>query len=120
MENVLLIILLLLAAALIAVVLLQRSEGGGLGMGGGGAGGGVSAPGTGSALTRLTWILGAGFMAAALALTLISAQQSGSSSVLDGGGSLLPPATSTDGTGTGDDLLPPSLDSEEPLLPVAE
>ncbi|MEM1038230.1 MAG: preprotein translocase subunit SecG [Pseudomonadota bacterium] len=119
MENVVLIILLLLAAALIAVVLLQRSEGGGLGMGGGG-GGGVQARGQGNALTRITWFLGAGFMAAALALTLIAAQQSGSSSVLDGetGDGLLPPATTE--APAGDDLLPPSLDDEEPLLPVAE
>ena len=119
MENVVLIILLLLAAALIAVVLLQRSEGGGLGMGGGG-GGGVQARGQGNALTRITWILGAGFMVAALALTLISAQQSGSSSVLDGATNdeLLPPATTN--APAGDDLLPPSLDDEEPLLPVAE
>lgn len=118
MENVVLIILLLLAAALIAVVLLQRSEGGGLGMGGGG--GGVQARGQGNALTRITWFLGAGFMAAALALTIISAQQSGSGSVLDGasGDGLLPPAAVE--APVGDALLPPSLDDEEPLLPVAE
>ncbi|MEO0664119.1 MAG: preprotein translocase subunit SecG [Pseudomonadota bacterium] len=120
MENVVLIILLLLAAALIAVVLMQRSEGGGLGMGGGGSGGGIQARGQGNALTRLTWILGAGFMAAALALTLISAQNAGSSSVLDGAeGGLLPPPAASDAP-TGDELLPPSLDDEEPLLPIAE
>ncbi|MEL6915680.1 MAG: preprotein translocase subunit SecG [Pseudomonadota bacterium] len=121
MQNVVLIILLLLAAALIAVVLLQRSEGGGLGMGGGSAsGGGISARGQGNALTRLTWILGTGFMAAALALTMISAQNAGSSSVLDGGDALLPPAAGETTVPGGDSLLPPSLDDEEPLLPVAE
>ncbi|MEO0484625.1 MAG: preprotein translocase subunit SecG [Pseudomonadota bacterium] len=121
MENVILIVLLLLAVALIAMVLLQRSEGGGLGMGGGGGGGGgVQARGQGNAMTRITWILGAAFMVAALSLTLISAQQSGSGSVLDGAdGSLLPPVT-VPGGDTGESLLPPSLDSEEPLLPVAE
>lgn len=119
MQNVILIILLVLAVALIAVVLLQRSEGGGLGIGGGGGGGGIQARGQGNALTRLTWILGAAFMACALALTLISAQNAGSSSVLDGdGGSLLPPPSTE--VPAGEDLLPPSLDDEEPLLPVAE
>ncbi|MEL6549118.1 MAG: preprotein translocase subunit SecG [Pseudomonadota bacterium] len=119
MQNVVLIILLLLAAALIAVVLLQRSEGGGLGIGGG-SGGGIQARGQGNALTRLTWILGTAFMAAALALTLISAQNAGSSSVLDGGDALLPPGEAETTVPAGEDLLPPSLDDEEPLLPVAE
>ena len=116
MENVVLIVLLLLAVALIGVVLLQRSEGGGLGIGGGG-GGGIQARGQGNALTRLTWILGAAFMAAALALTLISAQGAGNASVLD---RLAPPTATQDGEPVdGDSLLPPSLD-DEPLLPVAE
>ncbi|MEM9855097.1 MAG: preprotein translocase subunit SecG [Pseudomonadota bacterium] len=119
MQNVVPIVLLVLALALIAVVLLQRSEGGGLGIGGGG-GGGIQARGQGNALTRLTWILGAAFMAAALALTLISAQQAGTGSVLDGaGGGLLPPP-SADVVPDGESLLPPSLDDEEPLLPIAE
>ncbi|MEM6277178.1 MAG: preprotein translocase subunit SecG [Pseudomonadota bacterium] len=120
MQNVILIILLVLAVALIAVVLLQRSEGGGLGIGGGGGGGGgIQARGQGNALTRLTWLLGTAFMVCALALTLISAQNAGSSSVLDGdGGSLLPPPSAE--VPAGEDLLPPSLDDEEPLLPVAE
>ena len=119
-QNPILVILLILAIALIAVGLLQRSEGGGLGIGGGGGGGGVQARGQGNALTRLTWILGVAFMVCALALTLISAQQGGNSSVLDGdAGDLLPPATEST-VPAGEDLLPPSLDSEEPLLPVAE
>jgi len=120
MQNVVLIVLLLLAAALIAVVLLQRSEGGGLGIGGGGGGGGIQARGQGNALTRLTWILGTGFMVAALALTLICAQNAGSSSVLDASGDGLLPPASSDSAPLGSDLLPPSLDNEEPLLPVAE
>ena len=118
MENVILIVLLLIAVALIAVVLLQRSEGGGLGIGGGG--GGVQARGQGNALTRLTWILGAAFMAAAVALTLISAQNAGSGSVLDGGGDGLLPPPAAEPAPLGESLLPPSLDDEEPLLPVAE
>ncbi|MEM6620525.1 MAG: preprotein translocase subunit SecG [Pseudomonadota bacterium] len=105
MQNVLLIILLILALGLIAVVLLQRSEGGGLGIGGGG-GGNMSGRPPPSPLARVTWALGAGFMAASLALTILANQ--GVESVTDlpggetparqapanplGGGSLLPPA----------------------------
>ena len=116
MENVILIVLLLLAVTLIGLVLLQRSEGGGLGMGGGG-GGGVQARGQGNIMTRMTWIFGAAFMAAALALTIYSAQQASTSSVVDG----LPTAAETDDAtlpDLGESLLPPSGD--EPLLPVAE
>lgn len=118
MENVILIVLLLLAAALIAVVLLQRSEGGGLGMGGGGgAGGGVQARGAGNALTQLTWILGTAFMVAALAMTVLSARNAATSSVVD----TLPAAEESDATlpDLGESLLPPTGDAE-PLLPVAE
>ena len=114
MENVILIILLLLAVALIGVVLLQRSEGGGLGMGGGG--GGVQARGQGNAMTRLTWILGGAFMAAALALTVYSAQQASTSSVVD----VLGVPVEEDATlpDLGDSLLPPT--TNEPLLPTAD
>lgn len=84
MENVLLVVLLLLALALIGVVLLQRSEGGGLGIGGGGGGGGVmSARGAATALSKLTWILGIAFLAASLALTILSARNSADVSVTD-------------------------------------
>ena len=61
MENVVLIIHLILALGLIIVVLLQRSEGGGLGMGGGG-GGAVSGRSAATALGKMTWILGVGFL----------------------------------------------------------
>ncbi|GGD43722.1 preprotein translocase subunit SecG [Sinisalibacter lacisalsi] len=84
MENVLLVILLILALALIAVVLMQRSEGGGLGIGGGGGGGGVmSARGAATALGKLTWVLGIGLLAISLAMTIVSAQKSADSSVID-------------------------------------
>ena len=86
MENVVLVILLILALALIAIVLLQRSEGGGLGMGGGGGGGGVmSSRGAATALGKITWFLGAGFFAAAMTLTVISAKNAANSSVIGGG-----------------------------------
>lgn len=116
MENVLLVILLLLALGLIAVVLLQRSEGGGLGLGGGGGGGGVmSARGAATALSKLTWGLGIAFLATSLALTVISARNSASSSVVDGLASGTPaqetaPPSNLDISG----MLPPA---EEDLTP---
>ncbi|MEL6479337.1 MAG: preprotein translocase subunit SecG, partial [Pseudomonadota bacterium] len=79
MENIVLIIHLILAICLIVVVLLQRSEGGALGIGGGG-GGLVSQRGAGSALSKLTWVLGAAFIATSITLTILAS---------GGGGSLL-------------------------------
>ncbi|KGM48450.1 preprotein translocase subunit SecG [Pseudooceanicola atlanticus] len=122
MENVVLIIHLLLALALIGVVLLQRSEGGGLGMGGGG--GAMTGRAAATALGKVTWLLAAAFFATSISLVIIAAGKSDSSSVLDrlapassapaedagdtpslpGGGSLLPPSPSTDGS------LTPSAD----------
>ena len=120
MENVLLIVLLLLALALIGVVLLQRSEGGGLGLGGGGgAGGGVmSGRAAASALTKLTWILGAAFMAASLGMTVIAAQKSSGSSVIDRLGVEVPATES--GENSGSTLLPPTAPADQPLTPHAE
>lgn len=117
MENVILIILLLLALGLIAVVLLQRSEGGGLGMGGGG--GAVSGRSAATALTRLTWILGAGFMAASLVMTIIAAQKSAGSSVLDrtNAPAETAGAPATPAVPAADDLLPPSQGDNAPLVP---
>ncbi len=117
MENVILIILLLLALGLIAAVLLQRSEGGGLGMGGGG--GAVSGRAAATAITKLTWILGAGFMVASLAMTIIAAQKSAGSSVLDRTGV---PAESADtpaapAVPAAEDLLPPAEGDNAPLVP---
>src|SRR6056297_4021657 len=82
MENVVLTIHLLLALALIGVVLLQRSEGGGLGMGGGG-GGAMTGRAAATALGKVTWILAGAFIVTSLTLTIIAAQQSAGSSVLD-------------------------------------
>ncbi len=93
METVILTILLIFSLALIGIVLLQRSEGGGLGLGGGGGGGGVmSARGAASAMSKVTWFLGAGFFIAAMSLTVISARNAANSSVI-GDGDL--PAAST-------------------------
>ena len=116
MQNVVLVIHLLLALALIGIVLLQRSEGGGLGMGGGGgAGGGVmSGRSAANALTKVTWGLAIAFICTSLALTVIA------SGGVDGE-SVVTSVTATGETPTdGTDLLPPTSDGSDPLLPVAE
>lgn len=120
MENVVLIIHLLLALALIGVVLMQRSEGGGLGMGGGG--GAVSGRAAASALTRVTWILAGAFICTSIALTVIAANNSSSSSVFDRLGTQAPAAEETAPTlpGAGDSLLPPSEGDSAPLVPRAD
>lgn len=82
MENIVLIIHLILALALIGVVLIQRSEGGGLGMGGGG-GGAMSSRGAATALGKMTWGLAVAFICTSIWLTVIAAQSTGGSSVLD-------------------------------------
>lgn len=121
MENVLLIVLLVLALALIAIVLMQRSEGGGLGIGGGGGGGMSTGRGQATALGKMTWILGAGFMVISLVMTVLSAQNTSGTSVIDqlgtevpaNGDDLLPTLPS------GDSLLPPTAD-DTPLTPRAD
>jgi len=119
MENVVLIILLILAVALIGVVLMQRSEGGGLGIGGGGGGMTTGRP-AGNAMTKLTWLLGAAFMAASLAMTIIAAQNASGSSVVDRLGVPAPSASGETDVPDGELLLPPSADDTEPLVPIAE
>lgn len=124
MQNVLLIILLLLALALIIVVLMQRSEGGGLGVGGGGGAGGnglMSGRGAATALSKVTWIIAAGFLSLCIALTIIAARESGNSSVLDRLGTDAPVVEidPTLPTGLQGDLLPPTGGSLE-LPPAAE
>ncbi|MEL6172421.1 MAG: preprotein translocase subunit SecG [Pseudomonadota bacterium] len=121
MENVILLIHLLLALALIAVVLLQRSEGGGLGIGGGGNVSTGRAAAT--AMGKVTWILGIALFATTLTLTVIAAQNSGSSSVLDRLTDDLPgratESTSDENT-DGQGLLPPTSGDDAPLVPSAE
>ncbi|SMP23881.1 preprotein translocase subunit SecG [Shimia sagamensis] len=120
MENVVLIIHLLLALSLIGAVLVQRSEGGGLGMGGGG--GAVSGRAAATALTRVTWILAAAFICTSIALTVIAAKNSASSSVFDRLGTSAPAAEESAPTlpGAGDSLLPPSEGDNAPLVPRAD
>lgn len=116
-ENVVLTVHLILAVLLIGVVLLQRSEGGGLGMGGGG-GGVMTGRQAANALSRLTWIFAIGFIITSMALTLIAAQNSSSSSLvdqLDLGGSEQAPATGLPGIG---DYTPPP-GAGQPVVPGA-
>ncbi|MGH1577475.1 preprotein translocase subunit SecG [Planktotalea sp.] len=123
MENVVLIIHLLLALSLIGVVLMQRSEGGGLGMGGGGGGGAMTGRAAATALGKVTWILAIAFIITSITLTIIAAQKSAGSSVLDRLGDA--PAAAEESApasdlGTGSDLLPPSADDNAPLVPRAD
>ncbi|HVL19800.1 MAG TPA: preprotein translocase subunit SecG, partial [Amaricoccus sp.] len=94
MQAVVLSIHLILALALIVVVLLQRSEGGALGMGGGGV---MTSRGAATALSKLTWMLGAAFVVTSLALTIIAARDSRSDSVIEGLGTTAPASQSTPG-----------------------
>ncbi|WP_299354602.1 preprotein translocase subunit SecG [uncultured Shimia sp.] len=117
MQNVVLIIHLLLALSLIGAVLLQRSEGGGLGMGGGG-GGAVSGRSAATALGKLTWVLAIAFICTSITLTILAAQNSAGSSVLDRLGDAPAPAAETTEP-EGSDLLPPT-DGDTPLVPRAD
>ncbi len=114
MENVILTVHLILALLLVGVVLLQRSEGGGLGMGGGG-GGAMTGRQAANALTRLTWVLAAAFICTSIALTVLAAAGAGGGSVLDQIGGTAPGQADT-GAPVGNDLLPPSSNSQ-PLTP---
>ena len=121
MENIILVIHLILAICLIGVVLLQRSEGGGLGMGGGG-GGVMTGRQAATALGKLTWAFAIAFLATSITLTVIAAQNSSNSSLLDELGGL--PAAGSETTGDSalppvDSLLPP-IDGDSPALPPVE
>ncbi len=121
MENVVLIIHLLLALGLIAAVLLQRSEGGGLGIGGGG-GGATTGRAPATPMGKLTWILAIAFICTSIALTIIGAQNSAGTSVVDRLG-VTPPTASdsiTPAVPDADSLLPPSSGENAPLVPSAD
>ena len=119
MENVVLIVHLLLALSLIGVVLLQRSEGGGLGMGSGG--GAMTGRSAASALAKVTWILAIGFITTSMTLTIIAAQKSAGSSVIDRlGSSRTVEQQDEQSLPDIDDLLPPSANDAAPLVPRAD
>ena len=120
MQNVVLIVHLLLALSLIGVVLMQRSEGGGLGIGGG-----DGAPGAGrpplTAMAKLTWGLAIAFIATSLTLTIIAAQQSATTSVLDRlGVPTAPSAPAAPQLPASDSLLPPPAADDTLAPPPAD
>lgn len=118
MENVILIVHLILALALIGVVLLQRSEGGGLGIGGGG-GGATSGRSEATAMTKVTWVLAVAFIITSITLTIVAAQKSAGSSVIDRLGEA-PSAASAPAVPDSDNLLPPAEGDDAPLVPTAD
>jgi preprotein translocase subunit SecG len=123
MEQVVITVHLLLALGLIAVVLMQRSEGGGLGIGGGGGGGANSGRPPATALGKVTWVLAIGFIATSITLTIIAADKSAGTSVLDrvgGGSSSASQPADPALPGAIDSLLPPSADENAPLVPSAD
>ena len=119
MENVVLTVHLLLALALIGVVLLQRSEGGGLGMGGGG-GGVTSGRSAATALGKLTWLLAIAFICTSISLTIIAAQNSAGTSVLDRITDAPAPQTAPEAEVPGEVPLAPAADGDAPLTPTAD
>ncbi|MGL4280024.1 MAG: preprotein translocase subunit SecG [Albidovulum sp.] len=98
MENVVLSVHLILALLLIGIVLLQRSEGGGL-LGGGGV---MTNRGATNALQKVTWALASAFIVTSITLTILAAQNSRNSSVLDDAAGTTAPAGDT-----GEPALPP-------------
>ena len=121
MENIVLTVHLLLALALVGVVLIQRSEGGGLGMGSGGGDGVMSGRAAASALTKLTWIFAIAFIITSITLTVIAANKSSETSVMDRLGvssnNDTKPDTSMDDI---DSLLPPTEGASESLVPSSD
>ena len=121
MENIVLTVHLLLALALVGVVLIQRSEGGGLGMGSGGGDGVMSGRAAASALTKLTWIFAIAFIITSITLTVIAANKSSETSVMDRLGvssnNDTKPDTAMDDI---DSLLPPTEGASESLVPRSD
>lgn len=122
MENVILTIHLILALLLIGVVLLQRSEGGGLGIGGNN--GAVSARGSATALTKLTWLFAVCFIITSLTLTVLATRGSQNGSVVDAvaDGSTTteaPAETAPVSSGLTGDLTPPSAEDAPAAPPAA-
>ena len=113
MQTVVLTIHLILALLMIGIVLLQRSEaGGGLMSSGGGAMTGRAAA---TAMTKLTWVLAAGFICTSITLTILAARDAGSTSVVEQFGGTAP-APAAPELPLGSDLLPPAP-VDAPLAP---
>lgn len=113
MENVVLSVHLILALLLIGVVLLQRSEGGGL-LGGGGV---MTNRGATNALQKVTWAIASAFIVTSITLTILSAQNSRSTSVLDGAAGTTAPAEGTTEPALPDLNLAPPPAGDAPVAP---
>ena len=121
MENLIITINVILAIVLVISVLLQRSEGGGLGMGSGGGDGVMSGRAAASALTKLTWIFALSFIVTSISLTVIAANKSSETSVMDRlGVSSNNDKESDPSLDDIESLLPPTEGSAEGLLPSAD
>lgn len=113
METVLVVLHVCFAISIVGLVLVQRSEGGGLGMGGGGGGGGggmgglMSSRGTANLLTRATAIVAALFFVSSLTLSILVANTSGPTSIVDD----IPAAT---------EATVPAAEDTMPSVPVGE
>lgn len=118
MEQIVLIIHLLLALTLIGTVLLQRSEGGGLGMGGPNAATAGRAQATPA--QKFTWVLAIAFITTSITLTILSAQASKDSSVLDRVGNAPVAQEDAPATLNGESLLPPTTSASDPLIPTVD
>ena len=87
---------------------------------GGGGGGAVAGRSAATALGKLTWFFGVCFLITSISLTIIVAEKSAGSSVIDRLGAV--PASNNEATTlpAGDDLLPPSAEDATPLVPAAD
>ena len=86
MSNVTLVVHLILALTMIGIVLVQRSEGGALGIGGGNLMTGRQA---GTALGKATWIIATAFLCTSLGLTILTARDQSTDSIVERFGSEL-------------------------------
>ena len=82
MENLILILNIILAILLVGVILLQRSEGGALGLGVS-QDSFITSRSAGSFLTKVTAIIATLFIITSILLTIISKEESSSTSVLE-------------------------------------
>ncbi len=92
-----------------------------MGSGGGGGGGVMSGRAAATALGKVTWVIASAFICTSIALTIIAAEKSSTSSVFDRLGTQ-PPAeeSSVPIVPTGDSLLPPNEGENSPLVPRAD
>lgn len=117
MENVVLVIHLILALALIGVVLLQRSEGAALLSGGGNMTGRAAM----TPMAKITWALAIAFIGTSITLTILAAEKSASSSVVDRLGVTAPaPVTPEPAQPAGDTPVPPTAGDSAPVVPRAD